>query len=315
ASSMPPARRPWPNASATPSPPPANRPTSSAPPVRPASHPPFCPKAKGPTSAKSPTVPWPARPPRGRRLPRPRPGARSARPHPLRRAGPVLAPFGAPTLRPVGPAVRLPGIRHDPVPLRLAEPAGVEVAGQGAAQPHRRLQLRRGAGPALWPQRPAQEILRQLLLLPDLPGQPEATAGRLGPGAVRAAVPPSGGVLPGLPRHRLPGGRRRAGPPLPAPPRQGRDQRADVLRFGERQPGAVLRQRQPQPRRPGRRAAAVRRVLARADRGGPAVAVHRLEGDDLPGAVGVEPARHLVRDDKAAWGGDPPPPGSSAGQR
>ena len=50
-----------------------------------------------------------------------------------------------------------PGSRDGPRHRRPAEPAGPEVARQGTAQPHQRLQLRRGPRPLRRPQRPAQE--------------------------------------------------------------------------------------------------------------------------------------------------------------
>jgi hypothetical protein len=47
-----------------------------------------------------------------------------------------------------------------------AEFAVTEVTGQGASQPHRRLQLRRGPGPLGRAEDPAQEKFRRRLLLP-----------------------------------------------------------------------------------------------------------------------------------------------------
>src|SRR5262249_61762418 len=86
-------------------------------------------------------------------------------------------------------------------------------------------------------------------------------------------------------------------------------------RPGTPPPGPLLRQRQPDPRRPTRRAHALRGLLARADRVRPRVAVHRLARDDLPRAVAAEPAGYLVRDHPAARGGHPATPGAAAGRR
>src|SRR5262249_8988152 len=83
-------------------------------------------------------------------------------------------------------------------------------------------------------------------------------------------------------------------------PGQGDPQRADLLRAGERQPRAVLRQRQPDAAGPAGRADALRGVLARPDGVRPPVAVLRLPGGPLRRAGAGQRAGDLVRDHPAA---------------
>ena len=214
----------------------------------------------------------PSRPPAPRhpavadcREPGPRPGPLAA--HPRRRRLPLPAPAGPPPLRRLVAAGRLPRLRHGPRHRRPAEPAGLEAAGQGAAQPHQRLQLRRGPRPVRRPEHPAQEVVRHRLLLPHRAATNQRRpAGGLGPGPGTGLLFPEAETF-SLDFHPIP---YRGDPPAwrtttsrsAARPAQ----RPDFFALEQDSRVLVLRQRQPDPGRAARRGDAVRRVLARADR-------------------------------------------------
>src|SRR5512135_1791477 len=70
---------------------------------------------------------------------------------------------------------------------------------------------------------------------------------RLGQGPGSGDVPRGRELLARLPPDPIPRRPRGARPALPASPRQGRTERADVLRAGTEEPLLVLRQRQSDP--------------------------------------------------------------------
>src|SRR5208282_1645920 len=307
-------RRTSPRASTTPSTLSASRCISSAAAAPPASLPPFrC--APAWAAAQRPAIAGATGTPRHRGLPHPEPGTGIPSPDPLRWPIPLPTVARPSPVRPPRASGRLPRLQHDPCSRRSVEPAGPEAPRQGAPQSHRRLQLRCGLGLVRWPQRPAEEILRDRLFLSDLSGPATRPLGRLGAGPVRPALSTARGLLARLPRHPLSGPRRRPGSTLPPAAWQGRHERAGVLCPGERQPGPLLRQCQPDARRSAGRAAALRGILAGTDRVEPAVAVSGLQGPDLCRTLDAESAGHLVRDDPAARGGDSAPPAATAEQR
>src|SRR5262249_32708243 len=167
---------------------------SSAPAAPTARRPPFFRPAAG--AAAGPPRPGgrPAPAPRHGRLPGPQPDPRAAPADAPRRPVPLPAPVGPAALRGPGAPGGLPRLGHGPGPRGAAGAAGAEAVGQGAPQPHRRLQLRRGPGPVRRPERPAQEVLPDRLLLPHRPPAAAGPVGRLGPGPGAAAVPPGQGL-------------------------------------------------------------------------------------------------------------------------
>src|SRR5262249_46520932 len=114
-------------------------------------------------------------------------------------------------------------------------------------------------------------------------------------------IPRGQGLLPGLPPHPLPRRPERPGASLHPPSGKGDTERVDLLCVGERQPRAVLRQRQPHAPRPAGRVAALRGVLAWPDWLRPPVAVLRLQTGALRRAVAAQRAGDLVRHRPAAW--------------
>src|SRR5512143_3452824 len=269
--------------------------------------------------------PWPvvlvsivaaaSRPPfsRGRSRAEPR-----ARPHaPLARRGPLplRAAAGPTRLRPSGHGGRVSRLGDGARPEWIAVALGVETARQGTPQSHRRLQLRRGPRPVRRPQRPPQEVVRDRLLLPGRPHPATGPVAGVGQGPGPRDVPRVRGILARLPSDPLPRRPLGARPPLLAAPRQGRPQRADVLRAGTNQPLPVLRQRQPDPRRSAWRADAVRGVLARGRRFRPQVAPLRQQGGRLPRTVACQPTEDPLRHHSPPRGSHPPTPGATASFR
>ena len=157
-----------------------------------------------------------------------------------------------------------PGSEMVPASAAPAGAADAQAPRQGTAQPHQRLQLRRGPGPLRRPEHPPQEVVRHRLLLSDHAREPTRPARRMGAGIGAGAVPRGRHLLARLPSHPLPGRSDGARSALPPAPRRGRPQHPDLLRPGAREPLLVLCQRQPDPRRSARRTDAVRRILARA---------------------------------------------------
>src|SRR6185295_3474483 len=98
--------------------------------------------------------------------------------------------FGAARLPKTGGSRRLSRNEDGAIRCRATEPAGLEAAGQGTSQPHRRLQLRRGGGPVCRTEHSTQEVLCQRLLLSDTADSSATAAGRLDQTALaRAAAP------------------------------------------------------------------------------------------------------------------------------
>ena len=87
-------------------------------------------------------------------------------------------------------AAGYPGSEMVPAARRDPGPADAEAPRQGAAQPHRRLQLRRGPRPLRRAEHPPQEVLRHRLLVSDHPREPTRVAPRLGAGAGRRCCSP-----------------------------------------------------------------------------------------------------------------------------
>src|SRR5579885_834823 len=227
------ARRTWPSASATATRPSANSSGSSAPAAPTASRPPFLRQAAGAVAGPPHPGGCPTPAPRHRRLPGPEPEPGPTPADAPRRAVPLRAPVGPAALRGPRAPGALPRLAHDPRPRGPPVRAGAQVVGQGAAQPHRRLQLRRGPRPVRRAERPAQEVLPDRLLLPHRAPAATGPVGRLGRGPGAAAVPPGQGLLPGLPPDPLPRRPGRPGAPLRQPPGQGGPERVDLLRAGE----------------------------------------------------------------------------------
>src|SRR5262249_42405543 len=142
--------------------------------------PPFSPRAPRPIPRRG--RPGGRRPPTDaghRRSRRPRPLAGAIAPDPGGRPVPLPPPAGPPPLRRAGATGRLPRLRHGPRRRRPALVADPEAPRQGAAQPHQRLQLRRGAGPLRRAECPPQEVVRHRLLLSHRSRLPTPTAGGL----------------------------------------------------------------------------------------------------------------------------------------
>src|SRR5215210_2060662 len=236
--------------------------------------PPFSRRRAGATSRSGlPPRPTPPRTCRSRGLPRAEPRARSLAP--LARRGPLpLRPAAVPArFRSPRHRGRLSRLGDGPRPECVAGAPGVEAARQGAPQSHRRFQLRRGPRPLRRPQRPAQEVVRDRLFLPNRACPATEPVARLGQGPRSGDVPRGRGILARLPPDPLPRRSCRARPPLPAASWQGRAERADLLRPGTDEPLPLLRQRQPHPCRSRRRIDALRGVLAWGRRLRPQVAL------------------------------------------
>jgi len=131
---------------------------------------------------------------------------------------------------------------------RPVELVGPEVVGQGALQPHQRLQLRRGVG-----------TVRGLNVLPKKSYATDysycthsvikSVCWRAGSGDWRRCCSPAGGVLLGLSSDPFRASRRDwIGTTFPCVDRLA--QRADVLRPGAEKPHFMLRKRQFDPSRP-----------------------------------------------------------------
>jgi hypothetical protein len=149
-----------PSSSAPPTTPCAPGCATSAPPAGPARFPPFRRATSGPTGPRRQLRgTGPASRAGHRRRPLSRPGAGAAAAHPGGGCLPLPPLVSPPGLRHPGQTGRLSGLAHGPRCGRAAQPAGTEVARQGAPQSHQRLQLRRGARPVRRPERPAEEEL------------------------------------------------------------------------------------------------------------------------------------------------------------
>src|SRR5579862_2308840 len=110
----------------------------------------------------------------------------------------------------------------------------------------------------------------------------------MGEEAVADPAAGSESFLAGFSSDSLSRRRGTAGEPLHSLSRSGLSQRANLFRPGARKAGVLLCQRQSHPRRTSKGSHSLRRLLERSDGPKSAVAVLRLQADNLLGTVGAE---------------------------
>src|SRR5262249_37877679 len=182
-----------------------------------------------------------------RRCARVEPGSGTAPAHARRRGVSLPALVGPCTLRAPDQRRQLSWLRDGARDQCVVELARPEAPRQRTAQPHQRLELRRGRGLVCRPQCAPQEILRDRLLLSYHTRPPAKVTLRLDQRRGACVVSASQHLLSGLSPDPVSGRCHRAGPALPAQAWQSRAQCAELLRARAREPGRLLCQRESHP--------------------------------------------------------------------